>query len=182
MGLITKTKTWVDNENVLYTDINADFDALYNEVNGNLDNNNIKTSAAIDITKISGTAVNLAAVQELTNKTLTKPQVKGSYQAVTSDADAAVVTFDLSASNIHKTTLGGNRTLALTNVTVGQSFVIRLTQDVSGNRTVTWFSGIIWPNGVVPTLSTGAGKVDSFGFMCTGTNTFDGFVLGQNMA
>lgn len=53
MAIITKNKTWVDNEFVLYSDINADFDTLYNEFNGNIDNNNVKTGAAIVESKIA---------------------------------------------------------------------------------------------------------------------------------
>jgi hypothetical protein len=41
MGTITKTKTWADNEGVNYTDINANFDTIYNEINGNLDSANV---------------------------------------------------------------------------------------------------------------------------------------------
>lgn len=53
MGSIVKPKTWADGDNVLYSDINTNFDTLYNEVNGNLDNNNIKASAAIAESKIT---------------------------------------------------------------------------------------------------------------------------------
>jgi hypothetical protein len=45
MGTITKTKTWADNEGVNYTDINANFDTLYNEVNGNLDSANVDATS-----------------------------------------------------------------------------------------------------------------------------------------
>jgi hypothetical protein len=71
MGLLTKNKTWVDNENLLFNDLNSDFDTIYSGVNGNLDNANIKAGAAIDSNKISGTAVTLAGVETLTNKTIT---------------------------------------------------------------------------------------------------------------
>lgn len=48
MGTISKTKTWIDNDGVNYTDINANFDTLYNEVNGNLDADNVdNTSIAV---------------------------------------------------------------------------------------------------------------------------------------
>lgn len=47
MGLITKPKSWIDNENVIFSDLNSDFDTLYNEFNGNIDNSNIKPGAAI---------------------------------------------------------------------------------------------------------------------------------------
>jgi hypothetical protein len=53
MGLITKNKTWADAENVNYTDLNADFDTLYTEVNGNIDNANIDNAASIDESKIA---------------------------------------------------------------------------------------------------------------------------------
>lgn len=100
------------------------------------------------------------------------------------DTDAATVTFDMSdvtKGNIRTVTLGGNRTLAVSNVQVGQAFILRLKQDGSGNRTVTWFSTISWPSGVVPTLTTTANKTDVFGFICTGSGTYDGFVVDQNL-
>lgn len=178
MGLISKTKTWADEENVNYTDINGNFDNVYNEFNGNIDNDNIDASAAISTTKISGTAVNLSSNQTITGiKTFgaaTKPYIK-------SDTDGSTITFDLNVANIHKVTLGGNRTLAISNETAGQVFIIRLLQDATGSRTVTWFSTIRWAGGTAPTLTTTASKADVFGFLCTGTGTYDGFLIGQNV-
>lgn len=105
----------------------------------------------------------------------------GTFSSVTTDTDGATVTFDLSASNIHQVTLGGNRTLALSNAKAGQVFTLRLIQDATGSRTVTWFSGIKWPNNIVPTLTTTASKTDTFIFLCTSTGNFDGYTLGQNL-
>lgn len=95
--------------------------------------------------------------------------------------DGATVTFDLDVYKKHRVTLGGNRTLALSNVSNGDVFIISLIQDGSGNRTVTWFSGIQWSNGVAPTLSTGANKADVFGFIQIGTNAYYGFTVGDNL-
>ncbi len=53
MGTITKTKTWSDNEVVNYTDLNGNFDNVYNEFNGNIDNDNLGSDAAIAESKIS---------------------------------------------------------------------------------------------------------------------------------
>ena len=53
MGLLTKSKTWADNEAVNYTDINADFDTLYTGINGNIENANVKSDAAITESKIA---------------------------------------------------------------------------------------------------------------------------------
>lgn len=50
---VTKTKTWVDNENVTYTDLNGNFDTLYNDYNGNIANANIASDAAIAESKIA---------------------------------------------------------------------------------------------------------------------------------
>lgn len=102
--------------------------------------------------------------------------------AWTTDTDGATVTFDLSVTNKHRVTLGGNRTLALSNPSAGQCFLIKLTQDGTGSRTVTWFSGITWSDGgTTPTLTTTASKSDTFMFIQTGTNTYDGFIVGQNI-
>lgn len=105
----------------------------------------------------------------------------GAYQSIQSTGDGATVTFDMSASNINSVTLGGNRTLALSNVSVGQCFMLRLTQDGTGSRTVTWFTTIKWAGGVAPTLTTTASKADLFGFLCTSSGNYDGFVIGQNI-
>jgi len=97
------------------------------------------------------------------------------------DTDGATVTFDLSTRGIHSVTLGGNRTLALSNETVGQAFVIRLVQDGTGSRTVTFFSTIKWPDATTPTLTTTASKTDVFGFICTSAGNYDGYIIGQNL-
>ena len=100
---------------------------------------------------------------------------------ITTDTDGATITFDMDVSNLHTVTLGGNRVLAVSNVDVGQKFTIRLVQDGTGTRTVTWFSTIKWPGGLTPTLTTTGGKTDVFGFICTAANTYDGFVIGYNL-
>lgn len=105
----------------------------------------------------------------------------GVYGDLTSDTDGATVTFNMATSNFHTVTLGGNRTLALSNVGTGQAFLINLKQDGTGSRTVTWFSGISWPAGTTPTLTTTANKTDSFGFLCTGSGAYIGYNLGQNI-
>lgn len=102
------------------------------------------------------------------------------YQDVVTATDGATVTFDMSDGNYQKVTLGGNRTLALSNVKTGQVFMLNLIQDGTGSRTVTWFSGISWSGGSAPTLTTTASKQDVFGFICTGAGAYLGFIVGQN--
>lgn len=101
-------------------------------------------------------------------------------QTIVTATDGATVTFDLSLGNIQQVTLGGNRTLAVSNVSVGQCFIIKLIQDATGSRLATWFAGIKWQNGTTPTLTTTASHWDIFGFICTAANTYDGCIVGQN--
>lgn len=75
----------------------------------------------------------------------------------------------------------GNITIALTGATTGQAFVVRITQDSGGSRTVSWFSTIKWAGGTAPTLTTTANKADTFGFITTGSGTYDGYVVGLNL-
>lgn len=185
MGLISLPTTFADGTIPTAAQFNGDFSTIANEINGSLDNSNIKASAGIIYSKLdSTTVVGVTASQTLTNKTLTtpvltKPTINGSIQGLTTDSDGATVTFDLAASNIHTVVLGGNRVLALSNASVGQAFVLRLTQDGTGSRTVTWFSTIKWAGGVAPTLTTTINKTDVFGFICTSANNYDGFIVGM---
>jgi len=50
---ITKTKDWADNEAVNYTDINANFDTLYNKFNTGIINEDIKSDAGIVESKLT---------------------------------------------------------------------------------------------------------------------------------
>lgn len=105
----------------------------------------------------------------------------GKVNPFVADVDGATVTFDLDDGNKHEVTLGGNRTLALANPN-DKPFIIRLVQDGTGSRTVTWWSTIKWPGGIVPTLSTAAGSIDVFVFYRTSVGNYDGFAFGQEMA
>lgn len=58
MATITLGKTWTDNESVNYSDMNGNFTTIYTLVNGNIDNDNIKSAAGISGSKIAfGTTV-----------------------------------------------------------------------------------------------------------------------------
>jgi len=132
-----------------------------------------KTDNTHDETKVAM----LAGAQTFTGAKTFRKTVQTWVTAI----DGATVTFDLSQGNLQKVTLGGNRTLAVSNVSTGQCFIIKLIQDATGSRTVTWWSGITWitSGGTAPTLQTAAGKIDTLGFICTGTNTYDGYVVGS---
>jgi len=86
----------------------------------------------------------------------------------------------MALSDMHYMTLAGNRTLAVSNAHPGQRFNLTLKQDSTGSRTVAWWSGIAWPGGTTPTLTTTGGKSDIFEFLCTSTGVYIGRVWGQN--
>jgi len=120
----------------------------------------------------------------ITTPILTKPVINAtnpSAEVYTPDA-AATATMDCSLSNTHRITMpAGNITIAVSNVTNAQKFIIEITQDGTGSRTVTWFAGISWPAATAPTLTTGANKRDWFGFERTGADTYLGCVIAQNL-
>ena len=129
-------------------------------------------------TKIESTKVN-------TNFTNIKTTVENGLKDIITDTDASTVTFDLTNKNIHNLVMdvqGASRTLAVSGASTGQVFLIRLVQDSSGSRTVTWWSGIKWPSGSEPTLSTDANAVDAFMFICTAANTYDGYFAGFGLS
>lgn len=154
-------------------------------LSGGIVNGDISNTAAIATSKlalgISGSVVGTTDTQTLSSKTLTKPIINGSQQGLTTDTDGGTVTFDMSASNIHTVVIAGNRTFAVTNVAVGQAFVIRVVQDATGSRVVSWFATIKWPGGSAPTLTTTGNKTDVIGFLCTSSGNFDGYILGTNL-
>jgi hypothetical protein len=139
----------------------------------------------------TGTLATIAGSETFTNKTLTTPTISKPAMSATnptaqtySPAAAATATLDLSLSNKHRITMPttGNITIALSNDTNAQAFKVDITWAGSGTPgTVTWFSTIRWAGGTPPTLTGVISKRDSFIFERTGSGTYDGFILGQNI-
>lgn len=98
--------------------------------------------------------------------------------------DGATVTLDQYRGDDFKVTLGGNRALALTNPTEGQSVLLRIIQDATGSRTLSYPASVTWPGGTAPTLTTTAGSSDWIGLKCIDASTpaYHGFVVGQGYA
>jgi hypothetical protein len=140
------------------------------------------TGAAANPTFRALVALDMAPLLAATNSWTAKQTFTSTVGTITTDTDASTVTFDMAVSDIHSLTLtASGHTLATTNVTTGQSFIIRLVQGGSGSNTVTWFSTIKWPGGSTPTLTTTLNKTDVFGFLCTSAGNYDGFIMGQNL-
>lgn len=159
-------------------------------------------ATSVQINDTSADHQYILAVNELTaDRTITLPLLTGNddfvfedhtqtitnkniVQKVTSytPAAAGTATLDVSVGAIHSITMPeGNITIAISNEVVGKCFMIEITQDDVGSRTVTWFTTIRWMDGTAPTLTTTASKRDVFGFRVTGTDTYDGYIIGQNL-
>lgn len=85
--------------------------------------------------------------------------------------DAATVAWDVSAAQVAKVTLGGNRTFgAPTNQVAGAFYGLMVVQDGTGSRTGAWNSVFKFPTATAPTLTTTANAKDLFVFRSDGTN------------
>lgn len=74
---------------------------------------------------------------------------------------AATINLDLDSYNVADVTLTGNPTINLTNGIDGQELILRLRQDSTGNRTVTWGSMVRFSTDEPsPTLSTAPNSLD----------------------
>lgn len=93
-------------------------------------------------------------------------------------ADAATVTFDLDEGTRQIVTLGGNRTLAVSNDSDHPVFTIIIGTG-AGSFNPTWWSGIRWVGGAAPTVTTAASKYDVFSFILVSAGVYLGFVVGQ---
>lgn len=90
---------------------------------------------------------------------------------------------NLASGNLFTFNLNANvNTLNITNVPsgVGIGFTLILTADGTA-RTITWPSGVKWPGGTAPTLTSTNNKIDVFSFLTTNSGVnWLGFVGGQN--
>jgi len=93
------------------------------------------------------------------------------FQTIT---DGATITLNGSLGINFKVTLAGNRTLALSNITQGKTYVLQVTQDVTGNRHITLPANSLVLNGAgsgtTVTLSTGGLDTDILTMIWNGTN------------
>ncbi|MDB5322215.1 MAG: hypothetical protein JWN40_3846 [Phycisphaerales bacterium] len=85
--------------------------------------------------------------------------------------DGSTTTWDQSLGDRASWTVGGARTLAFSNARAG-TFILRLIQDGTGSRTVTWPASVKWPAGSAPTLSTAIGAVDIVSLYSPNGTTF----------
>ena len=90
------------------------------------------------------------------------------------------ILWDLDGGTVAAVTLTGNAIMnAPTNMKPGATYVLRIIQDGSGNRTITWNGVFKWPAGAVPVLSTSANAIDLFTFFTPdGVNLIGSYLRG----
>lgn len=122
----------------------------------------------------------------MAGKTLTKPVINGTDPtgaAYTPATGAQTVALDCAVNNMHIVTghaSGTAITFTVANATNNQPFVVSILQGAVVSTIAGWFATVRWSGGSAPTLTATVGKRDTFGFIRTGANTYDGFVIGQN--
>ncbi len=125
-----------------------------------------------------------SGVTEITNTNIADARIRAinikKNKAYNVATDGSTVTFDVEQGD-NQVTLGGNRTLAIKNQQAGDSFAIKLIQDNTGGRTVTWFSTINWADGIAPVLTTTGNRADVFGFKVKADGKLDGFIIDQGL-
>ena len=182
-AVATRTTVWSDNQVLSASALNGEFNNLLSALA--LVNADISASAAIAASKLDTTVVETDTVQTITGaKTMTKPIFNASVQGTSALSPSAAATQDLDGStdNVFLITMpAGNITFTVSNMVAGQFFFVRILQDGTGSRTVSWFSTITWASATAPTLTATGSRADLFAFFAKTASTFDGFIVGQNI-
>ena len=93
----------------------------------------------------------------------------------------ANVSWDLDTQQVATLTLDGDLVLDNpTNMNDGGQYVLRLIQDGTGTRLLTYGSAYKFPGGTAPTLSTGTTDRDKIGFDSDGTNMDGNFAANYS--
>ena len=114
------------------------------------------------------------------------PAVTVTFTGFTALTDGATISWDTGSVPLAnaKVTLGGNRTLNISNLTDGGAYQVKLTQDGTGSRGLTLGSGCTWKianggSGAVM-LSAAANSVDILAFTYDGTTCYANLIKNFN--
>jgi len=86
--------------------------------------------------------------------------------------DGATISWDMSSGGFAYVTLGGNRTLSNpTNVKPGSIYILKVIQDATGSRTLSFDTNFKFSGGTAPTLTSTANAVDLLMFIAYDAST-----------
>ena len=88
---------------------------------------------------------------------------------------STAVTIDWTLGNKAKVTMTGNATLTFTAPAGETNLLLRIVQDATGSRTITWPAAVLWPAGAAPTLTTTANAIDIVTLYYDGTSYYGGY-------
>ena len=90
--------------------------------------------------------------------------------------DGATINWDTSLGRVATVTLGGNRTIAKpTNLKVG-TYILRVYQDGTGSRTLTWNAAFKWTAQTAPVLTTTINSLDVITFFSDGNLLYGSYL------
>ena len=96
------------------------------------------------------------------------------YSPTITLTDGATISWNTAEGQVAEVTLGGNRTMAApTNVKDGAFYSLKVIQDGTGSRTISWNAVFKFTGATAPTLSTAANSVDFVVFSSDGTNLYE---------
>jgi hypothetical protein len=95
--------------------------------------------------------------------------------------DAPVIAVDWNNGAMQTVVLAGDRKFTFTGGQPGEHYLLSLTQDAHGSRTVTWPANVRYPGDRTHILTTTANKTDYIGFVYSGrSKTYDALFLSQD--
>jgi hypothetical protein len=107
------------------------------------------------------TTAGMSTYAPLASPTFTgQPYVNGSYRG--NITAVAALNIDCSLGNLFTKTISGASTFTVSNVPASRAYAFTL-ELTHTSGAITWFSGVTWPGGTAPTLTTG--KVHLFMFL-----------------
>ena len=134
----------------------------------------------LDSNTFSPAATNTLPTSSYTLNPAAPPLSQGAPQVVNTVASSGTTQTipDAATATMSQITLTANCALTLPSAQAGGVLWVRLTQDSTGSRTVTWPAGVNWPAAATPTLTTTAGAADLFRFDCINGSSWDGQTVG----
>jgi len=123
--------------------------------------------------KANGTVI-FTGNQSHGNNDITNIKLATFFQEVDDGYSGASETIDWNNGQKQRIALDSSTVLSFTDPPGVCNLVLKVIQDLTGGRLITWPTEVLWPGGTAPILSTGGGAVDLFYFYYDGTDYYGG--------